>query len=115
MDRDLIDDATWELIVPFLPPERGRRGRPSIDNRLVLEGIFWIARTGAPWRDLPERFGNWNSVWRRFARWRDAGLFEAILEALATSGAGDPTLQMIDSTIVRAHQHSAGGSKGGVI
>ncbi|MEL6217312.1 MAG: transposase, partial [Pseudomonadota bacterium] len=68
---------------------------------------------GAPWRDLPERFGKWNTVWRRFARWRDAGLFEAILEARATSGAGDATLQMIDSTIVRAHQHSAGG-KGGV-
>lgn len=110
-----MDDATWDLIAPFLPPENGRRGRPAIDNRLVLEGIFWVARTGSPWRDMPERFGHWNTVWRRFARWRDAGLFEVILEALATSGAGDTTLQMIDSTIVRAHQHSAGGSKGGVI
>ncbi|MFT6775177.1 MAG: transposase [Paracoccaceae bacterium] len=57
MDRNLIDDATWVLLAPVLPPERGRACRPSIDNRWVLEGIFWIARTGSPWRDLPERFG----------------------------------------------------------
>lgn len=114
MDRDLIDDGAWSLIAPFLPPERGRRGRPSLDNRVVMEGIFWMARTGAPWRDLPERFGRWNTVWRRFARWRDAGVFEALFDALATSGAGNAALQMIDSTIVRAHQHSA-GAKGGVI
>ncbi len=114
MHRNLIDDGVWSLIAPFLPPERGRRGRRSLDNRLVMEGIFWMARTGAPWRDLPERFGRWNTVWRRFARWRDAGVFEALFEALAASGAGNAALQMIDSTIVRAHQHSA-GAKGGVI
>ncbi|MBD3624679.1 MAG: IS5 family transposase [Rhodobacteraceae bacterium] len=86
-----------------------------MDNRQVLEGIFWIARTGATWHDLPERFGNWNTVWRRFARWRDAGIFDAILEALLASGAGDVTIQMIDSTVIRTHQHSAGARKGGVI
>jgi transposase len=64
MNRDLIDTAAWALIAPFLPPERGRACRPSLDNRRVLEGIVWIARTGAPWRDLPERFGKWNTVWR---------------------------------------------------
>ena len=85
------------------------------DNRRVLEGIFWIARTGSPWRDLPERFGKWNTVWRRFARWRDAGIFDATLEALVASGAGDLTIQMIDSTVIRAHQHSAGAIKGGFI
>ena len=115
MDRDIIDDATWGLLAPFLPPERGRACRPSIDNRQVLEGIFWIARTGSPWRDLPERFGSWNTVWRRFARWRDAGIFDATLEALVASGAGDLTIQMIDSTVIRAHQHSAGAQKGGFI
>ena len=114
MNRDLIYDGAWSLIAPFLPPERGRRGRPSLDNRIVMEGILWMARTDAPWRDMPERFGRWKTVWRRFARWRDAGVFEALFVALATSGAGNAALQMIDSTIVRAHQHSA-GAKGGVI
>jgi transposase len=80
----------------------------------VLEGIVWIARTGSPWRDLPERFGKWNTVWRRFSRWRDAGGLKGILEALAVSGAGDGAIQMIDSTVTRAHQHSAGAKKGGV-
>ena len=115
MDRNLIDDATWVLLAPFLPPERGRACRPAIANRQVLEGIFWIARTGSPWRDLPERFGKWNTVWRRFARWRDAGVYEEIMAAVAASGAGDPTIQMIDSTVIRAHQHSAGARKGGFI
>jgi transposase len=64
MNRDLIDTAAWALIAPFLPPERGRACRPLLDNRRVLEGIVWIARTGSPWRDLPERFGKWNTVWR---------------------------------------------------
>jgi transposase len=124
LDLNLIDDATWALLAPFLPSERGRACRPSIDNRRILEGIFWIARTGSPWRDLPECFGNWNTVWRRFARWRDAGMFDAILEALVASGAGDLTIQMIDSTVIPlpgsacrharegAHQHSAGARKG---
>lgn len=62
MGRNLIDTATWTLLAPFLPPIRGRACRPAIDNRLVLEGIFWIARTGPRWRDLPERFGKWNTV-----------------------------------------------------
>jgi transposase len=64
MTRDLIDTEAWALIAPFLPPERGRACRPSLDNRRVLEGIVWIARTGSPWRDLPERFGKWNTIWR---------------------------------------------------
>jgi transposase len=112
MTRDLIDTAAWALIAPFLPPERGRACRPSLDNRRVLEGIVWIARTGSPWRDLPERFGKWNTVWRRFGRWHDAGIFEGILEALVANGAGDGAIQMIDSTVIRAHQHSAGAKKG---
>jgi transposase len=105
----------WALLAPFLPPIRGRACRPATDNRRVLEGIFWIARTGSPWRDLPERFGKWNTVWRRFTRWRDAGMFDAILEALVASGAGDLTIQMIDSIVIRVHQHSDGAQKGGFI
>ncbi|MFT7181096.1 MAG: transposase, partial [Planctomycetota bacterium] len=107
--------------------------RPAIDNRQVLEGIFWIfwifwiAWTGSPWRDLPERFGKWNTVWRRFARRPGTGLYEEIMAAVAASGAGDLTIQMIDSTVIPlpgsaclharegAHQHSAGARKGGLI
>ena len=78
-----------------------------------MDGIFWIARTGSPWRDLPEEFGKWSSVYRQFRRWTLAGLWELILEALYQSGAGPATVQMIDSTIIRAH-HMAAGAKGGL-
>ena len=79
----------------------------------MLDGIFWIARTGSPWRDLPAAFGNWNSAHRQYRRWSEAGVWDVMLAALANSDAADPTMQMIYSTIVRAHQHAAGG-KGGV-
>jgi transposase len=79
----------------------------------VLDGIFWIARMGAPWRDLPAEFGKFGSVHRQFRRWTLSGLWDVILEAVNDSGDdGRDTLQMIDSTIVRAHQHSAGAKKG---
>jgi transposase len=82
-------------------------------HRLVLDGIFWIARTGAQWRDLHEHFGKWFSVYRQFRRWTLAGSWEALLEALnETEGVGE-TVQMIDSTIIRAH-HCAAGAKGGL-
>jgi transposase len=71
-------------------------------HRRVLDGIFWIARTGAPWRDLPEQLGNWNSVWRQFRRWSASALWDVLLQALADTGGGAETLQMIDSTIIRA-------------
>jgi transposase len=113
MTLDLIDNAAWVQIAPFLPLERGRACRPSLNNWRVLKGIAWIARTGSPWRNFPERFGKWNTLWRRFARWRDAGVLEGILEALVASGAGGAVLQMIDSTVIRAHQRSAGVKKRG--
>jgi len=109
-----LTDAEWELIGPLLPPERGRPGRPAHDNRPFLDGILWRAREGSRWRAVPERYGRWNSVWRRFARWRDLGVFEAIFAAFAGSGLAKERLQMLDSTIVRAHQHAA-GAKGGRI
>jgi transposase len=105
---ELADDE-WSLIAPLLPPERGRPGRPSHDNRRVLEGIFWAVRSGARWVDVPERFGRWNSVYRRYRRWAEAGVFEALLSALAGALASE-RLQMIDSTVVRAHAQ-AGGKK----
>ena len=91
----------------------GKRGRRPADHRLVLDGVCWIARTGAQWRDLHEHFGKWSSVYRQFRRWTLAGVWEAVLEALNDSGAAPDSVQMIDSTIIRAH-HQAAGAKGGL-
>ena len=105
-----MTDEEWAYFEPFLVCGRGR---PPRSHRRVLDGIFWIMRTGAPWRDLPAEFGNWNAVWRQFRRWADSGIWDLVLEALAGSAASDTTLQMIDATIVRAH-HCAAGGKGGL-
>ena len=104
-----LTDAEWELVGPLLSMERGRAGH---GNRRLLDGILWRAREGAGWRAIPERYGKWNTVWRRFARWRDLGVFEAVFAALAGSGAAEERLQMLDGTTIRAHQHAA-GAKGG--
>ena len=113
MIRGLLNDEEWEFFRPFIAEPGCSGGRPPRDHRRVLDAIFWIARTGAPWRDLPGELGNWNSVWRQFRRWTESGIWDVLLQALA-DGAGDAeTLQMIDSTIVRAH-HCAAGAKGGL-
>ena len=104
-----LTDAEWELVAPLLATECGRPGR---ENRRHLDGMLWRAREGAGWRAIPERYGKWNTVWRCFARWRDLGVFEAVFAALAESGAAEERVQMIDATVVRAHQHAA-GAKGG--
>jgi transposase len=77
----------------------------------VLDGVFWIARTGSAWRDLHDHFGKWSSVYRQFRRWTLAGVWDVMLAALNESGQGQDSVQMIDSTIVRAHQHAAGAQK----
>ena len=105
-----LTDAEWELVGPLLSMERGR---PGHENRRHLDGILWRAREGASWRAVPERYGKWNSVWRRFARWRDLGVFEAVFEALAGSGMAEERVQMVDGTAIRAHQHAAGAKGGG--
>ena len=110
-----LTDAEWELVGTLLPRERGRPGRPGHENRPILDGILWRAREGARWRAVPERYGKWNTVWRRFARWRDLGVFEALFAALAGSGAAEERVQMLDSTVIRAHQHAAGAKKGAAI
>ena len=111
--RNLISDDEWAFFEGFIRAVRHPNGRKPVDHRLVLDGIFWIARTGSPWRDLPEEFGKWSSVYRQFRRWTLAGLWEGILEALNESGLVPDALQMIDSTVVRAH-HQAAGAKGGL-
>ena len=111
--RLLMEDAEWAFFEPFLVAIRGRGGRPASDHRRVLDAVFWIARTGSPWRDLPEEFGKWSSVYRQFRRWTLASLWELILESLNESGAMPGQVQMIDSTVIRAH-HLAAGAKGGL-
>jgi transposase len=107
--RGLMTDEEWAYFQPFLIH---RGGRPPRNYRRVLDAVFWLMRTGAPWRDLPEEFGNWNSIFRQFRRWADSGVWDVILEALAGSGVSDNALQTIDATIIRAH-HCAAGGKGG--
>ena len=110
MARLLMEDAEWAFFEPFICAIRGRGGRRASDHRRVLDAVFWIARTGSPWRDLPEEFGKWSSVYRQFRRWTLASLWEMILEALNESGVMPDQVQMIDSTVIRAH-HLAAGAK----
>lgn len=105
-----LSDEEWSLIGPLLPPERGRGCRPAGDNRPFFEGMMWMARTGSQWRHLPDEYGKWNSVFRRYRRWIDTGVFDAMLETLAEMAGRDRSADMIDSTIVRAH-HCAVGIK----
>lgn len=109
-----MSDEEWAFFEPFVVEKGPRRGRRPRDHRRVLDGVFWIARTGTAWRDLHSHFGEWNSVYRQFRRWTLAGTWEVMLEALNEAGAGHGSVQMIDSTIIRAHQHAAGALKKGI-
>ena len=108
--RHELTDDQWAKIEPRLPGRESDPGRSGEDNRVFMNAVLWIAKTGAPWRDLPERFGNWNSVFQRYNRWCKRGVWQCVLEILDC----DPDLEhlLLDSTIVRAHQHAA-GAKGG--
>ena len=109
MLRLLLRDDQWVRIEPLLQGKAGDRGRTGADNRLFVEAVLWIARTGVPWRDLPPEFGAWNSVFRRFSRWADKGVWQKIFATLSQDA--DFEEMFLDSTIVRAHQHAAGASK----
>ena len=111
MDRKILSDGQWDRIKDLMPGKAGDPGAAGRDNRLFVEGVLWIARTGAPWRDLPEAFGRWNSVWKRFSRWSKKGVWESLFKALAD----DPDCEyvIVDGTIVRVHQHGT-GAKGGL-
>ena len=102
-----LTDFEWSVIEPVLPMDR--RGPKPRDNRRVLNGIFWVLRTGAPWRDLPERYGPYTSAYNRFNRWRKAGIWDHLMDAIVK--AYDGKVQMIDSSIVRVHQHASGAKK----
>jgi transposase len=108
MARFDLSDAEWGIISPLLPNKP--RGVPRQDDRRVLNGIFYVLRTGSPWRDLPERYGPYTTVYNRFNRWAKAGVWLKVFEALASRS--PHSLHLIDSSIVRAHQHAAGGKKG---
>jgi transposase len=106
--RHAISDSDWERIKDLLPGRPGQTGWIARDNRLFINAVLWIGKTGAPWRDLPARFGNWNSVWKRFDRWARKGTWKMVFEALQ-----DPDLEwlIVDSTVIRAHPCAAGAKK----
>lgn len=106
-----LTDEEWNRIAPLLPPENsGKRGRPKKCSRTILNGIVWIARSGAPWRDLPERYGAWQTVYSRFRKWIEDGILDNIFRVLSLEA--ELTELSIDASIVQAHQHSAGAKKG---
>ena len=107
--RYVLRDDQWERIRGLLPGRMETRGVTAKDNRLFVEAVLFRYRAGIPWRDLPERFGDWKNVHRRFSRWAKNGVWERIFQHL--SGDADNEYAMIDATIVRAHQHSAGARK----
>jgi len=114
MNRGDLTDEEWEVIGALLPTERGRACRPAQDNRRFLNGMLYVLRTGIPWRDMHERYGKWNSVYVRFRRWAEQGVWDALLQTLVDLGLTDDWSHMIDSTTARAHAQAAGG-KGGRI
>ena len=106
-----LTDEEWERIKGYFPKrEAGQLGRPRNDDRQILNGILWIVRSGAAWRDLPERYGAWSTVYSRFAQWQDEGIFEKILIDLGEEA--DFQDMSLDSSSVKAHQASAGAKKG---
>jgi transposase len=108
-----MSDAEWAFFEPFVIERGLRRGRRHHDPRLLLDGVFWIARTGFQWRDLPESFGHWNAVYKQFRSWTLSGVWDLMLEALNDTGEGQPSMQVIHSTTIH-HQdaeHAIGGLK----
>lgn len=108
MARFDLTDEEWAIIQPLLPNKP--RGVPRVDDRRVLDGVFYVLRTGAPWRDLPERYGPHTTIYNRFNRWAKAGVWVAVFEALAARSPG--SMALIDASVIRAHQHAAGGKRG---
>lgn len=118
-ERCELTDEQWARLAPLLPPQRPATGKPNRDHRTVVEAICWRLRTGAPWRDLPERYGPWQTAYSRFRRWQRAGVWARVLATLQAeadaAGDLDWALHFLDGATVRAHQHAAGAKKGAVI
>lgn len=109
-DRTLLRDDQWERVAPLLPGKASDPGRTAANNRVFLEAVLWILRTGSPWRDLPtERFGRWNTAYQRFKRWSVRGVWHRVFSELAKDA--DFEELYLDGTIVRAHQHASGAAK----
>ncbi|MBS1004604.1 IS5 family transposase [Acetobacter thailandicus] len=106
MARGDLTDHEWAIIGPLLPPECGRRARPAGDNRRFLNGMLYILRTGCPWREMHERYGKWNSVYVRFRRWAEQGVWDALLQTLVDLGLTANWQHMVDSTVVHAHSQA---------
>jgi len=115
MRRGELSDEQWERLEPLLPAQKPRTGRPNVGHRQIINGILWVLRTGAPWRDLPERYGPWSTVASRFYRWREAGIWDRIWSQLQSEADEqdqiDWEIHLLDGTVVRAHQHAAGAKK----
>jgi len=115
MKRHALTDEQWLLVEPHIPRSKARTGRPRRDSRLMLDGIMWVLATGAPWRDLPERFGPWQTVYDRFRTWRTSGVFARVIEALQIkldrAGHIDWDLWCVDGANVRASRAAAGAGK----
>src|SRR6218665_568429 len=107
--RKLLCDEQWEKLSPLLPGKPSDPGATAQDNRLFLEAVLWIMRTGSPWRDLPAELGNWHTTYTRFKRWGESGVWQRVCEIV--NGDRDLKMLMIDSTVGRAHQNAAGAKK----
>jgi transposase len=108
--RHQLRDDQWDRIMDLIPGKEGDPGRTGMDNRLFVESVLWLARTGAPWRDLPERFGNWNAIYKNVDRWSTVGVWARVLgqaQAMAHQGGDVDWIASIDSTIVRVHQRGS--------
>ena len=114
-NRGDLTNEQWERIEPLLPRPNTKRGRLSRDHRQLLNGILWVLRTGAPWRDVPDRYGKWTTIYSRFQRWRKSGIWDKMFVGLQTAleqeNNVDWEVHFIDSTTVRAHQHASGAKK----
>ena len=110
LDRLMLSDGQWERMAAHVIGDERRRGSSGRDNRMFVEALLWVVRTGSPWRGLPDAFGAWNSAFRRFSRWSAKGVWHRIFAAMSD----DPDFEyfILDSTIVRAHQHAAGAKRG---
>lgn len=113
VSRYEMSDQQWRRIEGLLPGKAGDPGRTGRDNQLFVNGVLWVLRSGAPWHDLPERYGKWKTVHKRFSRWAKAGVWERVFESLTADR--DNEYLMLDSTLVRAHQQAACGKGGAKI